>query len=114
MIESSTFGAMTIDGHTYRSDLFIFPDGKVKEGWWRQRGHALSVDDILALADTEPDLIVAGTGTSGRMHPDADVIGFLKERGIGFIAEPTARALKIYNEKVLEGLSVGACFHLTC
>lgn len=114
MIQSSAFGVMTIDGHEYTSDLIILPDGKVKDGWWRQRGHQLSVDDMLALVDTEPELIVAGTGTSGRMRPQADVTGFLKERGIAFIAEPTSQALKIYNQKVMEGMAVGACFHLTC
>jgi hypothetical protein len=114
MIESSAFGRMTIDGLSYTSDLFIYPDGRVKDGWWRQRGHALTVDDILTLVDAAPDLIVAGTGTSGRMRPDADLSSFLRERGIGFIAEPTPRAVNIYNDNVVAGLVVGACFHLTC
>lgn len=114
MIESSAFGAMTIDGRIYNSDLLIFPDGRVEEGWWRQRGHVLSVKDMITLADAVPQMIVAGTGTSGRMRPEAGVIDFLRERGIEFIAEPTPRALKIYNDKVLEGAKVGACFHLTC
>jgi hypothetical protein len=39
MIESSAFGVMTIDGRTFSSDLIIFPDGSVKDRWWRQRGH---------------------------------------------------------------------------
>ncbi|MBC2711594.1 MAG: hypothetical protein HGJ94_11590 [Desulfosarcina sp.] len=114
MIESTAFGVMTIDGRTYTSDLIIFADRIVKDGWWRQRGHVLCVDDILALVDTAPELIVAGTGTSGRMRPEADLLPFLRERGIEFIAEPNPRAVKIYNGKVLEGLKVGACFHLTC
>ncbi|MCB2147045.1 MAG: hypothetical protein KQI81_11265 [Deltaproteobacteria bacterium] len=114
MIESTAFGTMTIDGRTYTSDLFIFPDGRVKDGWWRQRGHALHVDDILALIDAAPQLIVAGTGTRGRMRPDADLSSFLAERGIDLIAEPNPRAVEIYNRKRAQGLKVGACFHLTC
>ena len=114
MIESSAFGAMTIDGRTYSSDLIIFPDGSVKDGWWRQRGHTLAVDDVLSLIDAAPDLIVAGTGTSGRMRPEADLLPFLTERGVEFIAEPNPLAVKIYNEKLTGGLNVGACFHLTC
>ncbi len=105
---------MTIDGRTYSSDLFIFVDGRVQDGWWRQSGHVLGVDDILALVEDAPELIVAGTGTSGRMHPQADVQPFLKERGIAFIAEPTIRAVEIYNQKRSTALKVGACFHLTC
>jgi len=114
MIQSSAFGRMTIDGRIYTSDLFIFPDGRVKDGWWRQRGHALTVDDILTLVDAAPDLIVAGTGTSGRMRPEADLSPFLRERGIDFIAKPNSRAVDIYNQKMAAGLTVGACFHLTC
>lgn len=114
MIESSAFGVMTIDGRTYTSDLFIFPDGRVQDEWWRQRGHVLGVDDILILADTAPELIVAGTGTSGRMRPALEVRSFLSEKCIALVAEPTPRAVKIYNDKVMAGLTVGACFHLTC
>jgi hypothetical protein len=72
------------------------------------------VDDILRLVDVAPALIVAGTGTSGRMRPEADLSSFLKEKGIDFIAEPTPRAVDIYNQNVAAGLAVGACFHLTC
>jgi hypothetical protein len=114
MIESTAFGTMTIDGRTYTSDLFILPDGRVKDGWRRRRGHALGVDDIMGLVDESPALIVAGTGTSGRMRPEADVLPFLAEKGIDFIAEPNPRAVEIYNHQCAEGLRVGACFHLTC
>lgn len=114
MIESTAFGVMTIDGRTYHSDLIIFPDNRVKDGWWRQRGHVLCVDDILSLVDTAPELIVAGTGTSGRMRPEAGLLPFLREKGIAFVAEPNSRAVRIYNDKVREGIKTGACFHLTC
>ena len=114
MIESSSFGTMTIDGRTYTSDLFIYPDGGVKDGWWRKHGHLLTVDDILPLADAAPDLIVTGTGTNGRMRPEADVAAFLQSRGIDWIAEPTNQAVVRYNAKLAAKVKVGACFHLTC
>lgn len=115
MIQSTTFGTMTIDSRTYHSDLIIFPDGSVKDNWWRRRGHVLAVDDILVLADTSPGLIVAGTGTSGRMRPAPDLLPFLEERGIELVAESNSRAVEIYNQKKIETkIKVGACFHLTC
>ena len=114
MIESTAFGVMTIDGRIYSSDLIIFPDGRIKDGWWRQRGHVLCVDDLLSLVDSAPDLIVAGTGTNGRMRPEANVLPFFKEKGIQFIAELNTLAVERYNQKVKTGLLVGACFHLTC
>jgi len=114
MIESSAFGVMTIDGRTYTSDLIIFPDGRVQDGWWRKHGHVLSVDDILVLVDAAPKVIVAGTGTSGRMRPESGMIPFLGERDILMIAEPNPQAVETYNRKIASGLEIGACFHLTC
>jgi hypothetical protein len=114
MIESTAFGVMTIDGQTYASDLIIFPDGSIRDGWWRRQGHRLYVDDILALVDAAPALIVAGTGTSGRMRPEAGLATFLGERGIEFIARRNPRAVEIYNDRQGKGEPIGACFHLTC
>lgn len=105
---------MTIDGRTFHSDLIIFPDGRVQDSWWRQRGHALAVDDIRPLAETSPEVIVAGTGTNGRMRPNSDLKAFLDARGIALIAETNPRAVEIYNRKLEAGVNVGACFHLTC
>ena len=114
MIDSTAFGTITIDGRTYTSDLIIFPDGRIRDGWWRRNGHVLAVDDILDLVDAGPAVIVAGTGTSGRMRPDDYVEPFLAARGVALVAVPNARAVKVYNEKLSKIENVGACFHLTC
>jgi hypothetical protein len=74
----------------------------------------LRVDDILTLVDTAPELIVIGTGASGRMRPDAAVKPFLEEKKIGFIAESNPRAMDVYNDRLKAGVKVGAGFHLTC
>jgi hypothetical protein len=116
MIQSTTFGTMTIDGRTYHSDLIIFPDGSVRDNWWRRSGHVLAVDDILplALADAQAQLIVAGTGTSGRMRLHPELLPFLEERGIELVAASNPRAVETYNQKLGTGVRVAACFHLTC
>jgi hypothetical protein len=114
MIQSTTFGSMTIDGRTFHSDLIIFPDGRVQDNWWRRRGHVLAVDDIVMLADRLPEIIVAGTGTSGRMRPAPDLLPFLEARNIALIAEVNSRAVDIFNQKIEAGVKVGGCFHLTC
>ena len=114
MIEASHFGAMTVDGRTYTTDLFIYPDGRVEDNWWRRQGHVMAVDDILPLVDAAPELLVIGTGTSGRMRPEETVAPFLEERGIAFFAAPTAKAAEHFNQESGAGRKVGACFHLTC
>lgn len=113
MIESTAFGEMVIDGRSYRSDLFIFPDGRVADGWRRKRGHDLVVDDLAELIASKPDVIVCGTGVNGLMRPDKGLPDALKTMGIIFISQKNDNAVSIYNGHAREG-RVGACFHLTC
>ncbi|MBN1833532.1 MAG: hypothetical protein JW896_15630 [Deltaproteobacteria bacterium] len=112
-IEAYSFGWMIIDGKKYTSDLLIYPDGRVEDAWYRKRGHELSTDDISALIQAGPEIIIAGTGASGLMKPEKDLEKRLFQKGIGFISLPSHEAVKCYNQWSLEK-PVGACFHLTC
>jgi len=113
MIDSHRFGKMVIDGQKYDSDLMILPDGRVLDNWRRRQGHHLSFADIKPLTDTGPELIIAGTGTSGLMQPDPELAGALSEMGIDLIAKPNKAAVQLYNEQAGRG-SLGFCVHLTC
>jgi len=112
-IERCAFGTLVIDGKTYTDDLIILPDGKILKPWWRQRGHKLTMDDLSDLVDSSPELIVAGTGISGNMKPDHNLVKDLSRLAIGLIAEPNNKAIEVFNNMGLEK-RVGACFHLTC
>ena len=113
MIESFSFGAMTIDSRQYTSDLIIYPDGRVQDGWWRVRGHSLSLADIADLVERKPNVVIAGTGVNGRMKPDMHLDAYLSEKGIEFLVGDNEVAVKWYNELKASG-KVGACFHLSC
>ncbi len=113
MIENVSFGRIEIDGRTYTSDVIVYPDGRVEDEWWRKRGHGLCFDDIARLIETGPDIIVAGTGDSGGMKPEAGLKEDLEKKGIEFIAKQNDKAYKVYND-LLSEKKVGACFHLTC
>jgi len=113
MIESISFGSITIDGKTFSSDLIVYPDGRVIDSWWREKGHRLSRGDITALIAAEPDVIIAGTGIYGLMKPETELRDFLKDKGIEFLAAKNKDAMVLYNQRV-QSQRVGACFHLTC
>jgi len=113
MINSTSFGTISIDGKTYHSDVIIYPDGRVADSWWRTSGHRLTFGDIQLLADSKPEVIVAGTGVNGRMIPDPNMASLLGEMGIEFMAAPNEEALKLYNQQV-RVRKTGGCFHLTC
>lgn len=112
-IETYSFGRMIIEGREYDSDLIIYPDGSVRDGWERKDGHNLFLEDIEDLVETNPDMILAGTGSSGMMTPDPSISIELKKIGIDFRAAPSRIAAELYNELHMTE-KIGACFHLTC
>jgi hypothetical protein len=113
VIETYSFGRMTIGGTPYEKDVLILPDGFIHCPWWRRSGHCLEIPDIKAMITMKPEVIVAGTGASGLMHPSEDLREFLRDKGIEFIALPTGEAMHIYNDRS-NGQRTGGCFHLTC
>ena len=70
MIESYDFGRIVINGRKFGSNVVIFQD-RINADWWRREGHILSVDDIREIVDMKPEVLVVGTGYSGRpiVHP---------------------------------------------
>jgi len=113
MIDSYRFGHIVVDGTSFDSDVMILPDGRVDSSWWRKEGHALTLDDINVLVAAAPEIIVAGTGASGRMRPEPALADQLDERGMSFKALPTDEAVDFFNE-VRRDRKAGACLHLTC
>jgi len=107
------FGSMDIDGRRYTSDLIIYPDGRVQDGWRRSRGHVLTREDVQTLADAGAEMIIAGTGIHGRMQPEPGLERILGKMGIQFKAGRNDQAVAWYNQHLIKG-KVGACFHLSC
>jgi hypothetical protein len=114
MIDSTSFGSLTVKGRLYTSDLIIFPDGTVVENWWRIKGHLLQLDDLDTILRTNPELIVIGTGTHGRMRLHPGLAESIGDRGIDLLAEPTPRAIHTFNTKWSDKVFVAGGFHLTC
>ncbi len=112
-IDSYSFGRMTVGGKLFTSDLIIFPDGKIEASWWRLEGHRLQSEDIRKLIEVRPEIIIAGTGSSGLMRPSPELEHFLSDKKIRLIALPSREAAEVYNS-LLETRAIGACFHLTC
>ncbi len=113
MIESFSFGDMVIDGRRITSDLIIYPNGRIQDGWWRSRGHTLIRKDIQALVDSGPEIVIVGMGVNGLMKPESGLGKYIKKQGIEFMAAPNEKAVAVYNQQIGK-TKVGACFHLTC
>ena len=112
-IDSYSFGHMTVDGESYDQDLIIFPD-KVKANWWRDNGHTLRTADLQEVIEYKPELLVVGTGASGRMQTELQTKDTLNQEGIKYVEALTGDARKIFNEEMEKGTRVVGAFHLTC
>jgi hypothetical protein len=103
---------MEIQGKTYTSDLILFPD-KIKDSWWRETGHKLSLKDVEAVFEEAPEVFVIGTGYYGLMKVEEDVKKRAKTKGITLVVEKTEKSVQSYNAMASKKKTVGA-FHLTC
>lgn len=112
MIESYSFGEITIDGEKYTNDVIIFPD-RVKGNWWRKEGHRLRPEDIRDVIETSPDTLIIGTGANGRMTVPADTRNYIKSENIDLIVEKSGQAVEKFNEIAGEENTIAA-IHLTC
>ena len=112
-IDSYSFGSLVINCKTYTGDLIILPDGKILKPWWRKKGHQLNMNDLQELIDSSPEIIVVGTGISGRVIPVKNLKADLAKLSIKFIAVQNEEAIKIFNQLALEK-RIGGGSHLTC
>lgn len=112
MIDSYDFGEIVVDGRRYTSDVIIYP-GRVKDRWWRKDGHTLGTDDLEEVLDSEPEVIVVGTGYSGIMRVPPQTQKLIGSKGIELIIKPTSQACQTYNQ-LSSGKKAIAMLHLTC
>ena len=114
MIEECRFGSMTIEGRRFGTDLMIFPDGRIQDGWRRAAGHRLCLADIDELVAAQPQVLVVGSGIFGRMKPAPDLEQLLNQKGIRMLMARTKAAAQLFNDTRMARTMVGGCFHLTC
>jgi hypothetical protein len=112
MIDSYSFGSITVSGRRYTSDVIIYPD-RVDSSWWRKTGHNLCMEDLREVTRYQPEVLVIGQGKPGLMKVGAELIERLRQQGIEVHAAPTAKAVKLYNQMSPDRKTVAA-LHLTC
>jgi hypothetical protein len=112
-IDDYRFGRVVIDGRTYTSDVIVFPD-RVKDGWWRNKGHELCPSDLGEVVEEKPKMLVVGTGASGLMSVLPKTEEYLEQHNIALKVEKTAQACQTFNQLRRSGENVVAALHLTC
>ena len=111
MINSYSFGSITIDGKTYTHDVIISA-GKVKS-WWRATSHEVTINDVEPVLEEKPRTVIFGTGASGVCEVFPETVKYLEKQGITVKILRTAEAVDELNQRHAEAGVVGA-LHLTC
>ena len=112
MIDSYSFGSVTVNGKSYDSDVIIYPD-RVNPSWWRKQGHNLCLEDLEEVLRYKPEVLVVGQGKPGLMKVPGAIIDRLHREGIEVVTGSTEKAIRAYNE-LCSKKKVVAALHLTC
>jgi hypothetical protein len=111
-INQYRFGYIQIDGIDYNKDVIVRPD-QVLGNWCRISGHELDPIDLELVLESQPEILIIGTGSAGRMKVPDRTQAIINEAGIKFFSLPTKKACTKYNQLREKGRTCAA-LHLTC
>lgn len=116
-IDSFQFGSIVIDGRKYGHDILIFPDGVVREregGFWKFGSHVIRKAEVEELIRAKPELLIVGTGTSGRARVESELKASAAEANVELLITSSSEAINRLNQLIDEGKRAAALIHITC
>jgi hypothetical protein len=109
IINSTSFGSITINNKTYDHDVWIFADKTIEK---RNRNHEFTLEEFNIITKDNPEILIIGTGQNGVVTIAKDVIKAAEEKNIELFYDITPNAIKKFNE--LRDNKIAAAFHTTC
>jgi hypothetical protein len=116
-IDSTVFGAITIDGKTYEHDVVVRLSGEVvkrkKKLSKRLYGtsHVLSEDEAKFLFEKGCDQVVIGSGQMGNVQLSPEAEAYFERKGCEVLLKPTPEAIRMFNQSRARRIGL---FHVTC
>lgn len=107
MINSTSFGHVTVNGKDYPHDIWLFADGTIKR---RDTDHDFSGKEF-EMISKGADTVVVATGQSGVCRVSGEAKQLAQEKGVKLIIEETPEAIETFNK--IEGKKAIAV-HVTC
>ncbi|MHA1211596.1 MAG: MTH938/NDUFAF3 family protein [Candidatus Heimdallarchaeota archaeon] len=120
LIEKTKFGSITIDGVTYKHDIYINVDKTItkrQKGLSRpiSKGHTvLGPKEIQLMLKQKPNTLVIGTGQRGILPMPEETKKLLKETKAIVILDKTKVVIHLLNRLFQEKTKVVAILHITC
>jgi hypothetical protein len=116
-IDSTIFGAITIDGKTYEHDVVIRLSGDVVKRKKKLSkkfygtSHVLSESEAKFLFEKGCDQVVIGSGQMGNVYLSPEAKAYFERKGCEVLLEPTPEAIRTFNQSRAKRTGL---FHVTC
>ncbi len=117
IINSTSFGSITIDDVKYSHDVLIRLNGEVTKRKKKLSkelygtSHKLSLPEAEYIYEDGAEKLLIGSGKFDRVHLSDEANAFFKEKGIELFLAATSKAIKKWNQE--SGKTIGL-FHVTC
>ena len=112
MIDDYKFGSFVINGKEFLGDIKILGN-RVKQ-WDDRVKHKASFSDMKELLESNPEVIVVGTGNSGYLELDREVKDLILAKRIILYVSQNKEAVRQFNRAYGQNKKVAAIFHSTC
>jgi hypothetical protein len=116
-IDSTIFGAITIDGTTYEHDVVVRLSGEVVKRKKKLSkklygtSHVLSKGEAKFLFEKGCDQVVIGSGQMGNVHLSPEAEAYFERKGCEVVLKPTPEAIGTFNRSHAKRIGL---FHVTC
>jgi len=111
MIRSISSENIRIGDDVFDQTVALTNDAVI-EGWPEKTVAELAEADFAALLETDPEIIVLGTGP-GNIFAPRDLVFAMARRGIGFEVMNSAAAARTFNVLAGEGRRVASVLYLS-
>ena len=114
---STGFGWVKYRDEIYEHDILILADGTIRKRneteLMRKFGtlHAVGIEEIKFLMESNPEVIVIGTGQSGELKLTQEARVFIKKTGIRAVEGLSPKACKFFDTLTEKK---AALIHVTC
>ncbi|MBN1330425.1 MAG: hypothetical protein JXA54_13205 [Candidatus Heimdallarchaeota archaeon] len=119
-IEKTKFGLITIDGITYKHDIYINTDKTISKRKKElskpiSKGHTvLGPEEIQLLLKQKPDTLVIGQGQRGILPMPEESKQILETTKTIVIIDKTPIVIHLLNSLFEKNAKVAAILHITC
>ena len=100
-IESTTFGAITIDGKTYAHDVIIRLSGDVVKRKLSKKyygtSHVVSKEEAKFVFEKGCEQIILGSGQEGNVQLSLEAEAYFAKKGCKVLLQPTPEAIRVFN-----------------